>query len=123
MTKPARVLVVDDNPVIRAALSGVIRQNKQFVVIGEAGSGEGALAAIKSTKPHVMCLDVLMPRMDGLAVLERVRDEHPDLRVVIITGHATSDVVQKALACGARGFVVKPCDAQKVLSALDNALV
>lgn len=122
MKSATRILIVDDNAVIRTALSGLIRHDKQFLLVGEAGSGEAALEAIKCTKPHVVCLDVLMPGMDGLAVLQRVRKEYPAVRVVMITAHATSDVVQKALALGAHGFVVKPFNGRRVLNSIHNAL-
>jgi len=117
-----RVLVVDDNAVIRAALTSIIRQDERLTVVGEAASGEAALEAIKTSKPDVVCLDVLMPGIDGLAVLRRIRDEHPTMRVVIITAGATPEVVKDALALGAHGLVVKPFNASKVLSVIRSAL-
>ena len=121
--KAARVLIVDDNDVIRRALGGLIRQEESLTVCGEAASGESALQSIRAEKPDVVCLDVLMPGIDGLAVLKTIRDEHPDVRVVIITGQATSETVSQARELGARGFVVKPFNAVKVLAAIQAALV
>jgi two-component system chemotaxis response regulator CheY len=74
------------------------------------------------TAPDVVCLDVLMPGMDGVSLLKRIREKHEDSRVVMITGEARAEVVKEALALGARGFVVKPFSAAKVLHAIRQAL-
>jgi two-component system, chemotaxis family, chemotaxis protein CheY len=119
---PARILVVDDNQIIRIALSGVIRQDPRLTVVGEASTGEMALETFKELQPDLVCLDVLMPGIGGLETLRRMREEQPKLRAVIITGAGTSDIVKEALALGAKGFVVKPFNAEKVLSTIHTAL-
>jgi two-component system chemotaxis response regulator CheY len=118
----ARVLIVDDNPVIRTTLSGIIRHDPTLTVVGQAWSGEAALESVESHKPDVVCLDVNMPGIGGLDVLRRLREAHPTIRVVIITGEATSEIVKEALTLGAHGFVVKPFNAEKVLTAIHTAL-
>lgn len=118
----ARVLVVDDNVIVRNALAGIVRQDENLMLVGEARSGETALEAVVRLAPDVVCLDVLMPGMDGLEALRRIRESHPAVRVVIITGQATADVLKSALAAGAHGFVVKPFNASKVLGAIYKAL-
>jgi len=94
-----------------------------LTIVGEASTGELALEAVKALQPDVVCLDVLMPGMGGLVTLKRICEEHPAVRPIIITGAGTSDVVKEALALGAKGFVVKPFNAQKVLSVIHSALV
>jgi two-component system chemotaxis response regulator CheY len=121
-TAPCRILVVDDNQVIRVALRGVLRQDPSLTVVGEASTGEMALDAVKALQPDIICLDVLMPGMGGLATLKRLREEYPALRPIIITAAGTSDVVKEALALGAKGFVVKPFSAQKVLTVIRAAV-
>jgi two-component system chemotaxis response regulator CheY len=121
--KTAGILIVDDNDVIRRALRGLIRHDEGLEVIGEAASGESALQSIKAEEPDLVCLDVVMPGMDGLAVLKTIREEHPRVKVVIITGQATSDVVAQARELGAKGFVVKPFNGAKVLATIRAALV
>jgi two-component system chemotaxis response regulator CheY len=120
--KLARVLIVDDNDVIRRALRGLIRQDESLIVLGEAASGETALQSIKADTPDLVCLDVVMPGMDGLTVLKTIREEHPDVKVVMITGQATSETVAQARELGANGFVVKPFNAAKVLATIRAAL-
>ncbi len=118
----ARVLIVDDHQLTRAAISGVVRLDPKLMLVGQSDSGELALQAITSLNPDVVCLDVLMPGMDGLAVLQRIRQDHPTIRVVMITGANTVDVMKKAIDLGAHGFVVKPFSARDVLCAIDAAL-
>ena len=118
----ASILIVDDNEVIRRALGGLIRHDESLAVVGEAASGETALESIKAMQPTLVCLDVLMPGIDGLAVLRTIREEHPAVRVVMITGQATSEVVTQARELGAHGFVVKPFNAAKVLATIQRVL-
>jgi two-component system chemotaxis response regulator CheY len=116
------ILIAEDNPVVREVLRGIIRHDRRFSVIGEATNGQTALELVASLKPDLVCLDVLMPGLDGLSVLRTMHDEFPDTRVVLVTGQSTSEVVSEALALGASGFVVKPFNAEKLLRALHAAL-
>jgi two-component system chemotaxis response regulator CheY len=118
----ATVFIVDDNEVIRRALRGLIRHDERLIVVGEAASGEMALEGISALKPDLVCLDILLPGIDGLAVLRTIREEHPTVRVVMITGQATSETVSKARELGAHGFVVKPFNGAKVLATIHAAL-
>jgi two-component system chemotaxis response regulator CheY len=120
--KKARVLIVDDNEVVRRTLRGVVRQDQTLEFIGEASDGGAALEAVRSLKPDIVCLDVQMPGLDGLAVLQQIRETSKETRVVIVSGHPTGDVVAKALELGAAGFVVKPFNARKVLDTIHSAL-
>ena len=120
--KRSTVLVVDDNDVVRRVLSGIIRQDESLQLIGEAARGDTALEAIHKKSPDVVCLDIMMPGIDGLEVLQQLKEKFPSTRVVIITGYATSDLIHKGRALGASGFVVKPFNAAKVLSTLHSAL-
>lgn len=116
-----RVLVVDDNEVARRVLGGIIRQDEALQLIGEATHGESALEAARLHMPDVVCLDMMMPGRDGMSVLEELRETSPATQVVVITGYATPDLINKARTLGAVGFVVKPFSAAKVLLAIHGA--
>ena len=118
----ARVFVVDDNEVVRRALKGVISHDEALLVVGEASNGTSALESIKALEPDLVCLDIMLPGVDGLTILRQVRQEYPAMRVVLITGQATADVVAQARELGAHGFVVKPFNAAKVLKTIHAAL-
>jgi two-component system chemotaxis response regulator CheY len=125
MAQPAtihNIVIAEDNPVVREVLRGIIRQDKALKIVGEAANGQAAIDLVDSHKPNLICLDILMPGMDGLSALRKIREEHPATRVIIVTGQATSDVVAEALKLGAAGFVVKPFNAEKLLRAIHNAL-
>jgi two-component system chemotaxis response regulator CheY len=116
------IVIAEDNAVVREVLRGIIRQDKRLKLVGEAANGELALELVAIHEPDLLCLDILMPGLDGLAVLRRMREEHPDTRVIIVTGQSTSEVVAEALKLGAHGFVVKPFNAEKLLRTIHGAL-
>jgi two-component system chemotaxis response regulator CheY len=120
--KTYSIAIAEDNAVVREVVRGIIRQDKTLKLVGEAGNGQAALDIVETHKPDLLCLDVLMPGMDGIAVLRKIKADHPDTRVIIVTGQATSEVVKEALGLGAHGFVVKPFNADKLLRAIHAAM-
>src|SRR4051812_18302104 len=116
------LLIAEDNPVVREVLRGVIRHDDRLRIVGEAANGQAALELVESLKPDLVCLDVLMPGLDGLSALKTIKEKYPDTRVILVTGQSTSEVVTEALKHGASGFVVKPFNANQLLRAVYNAL-
>jgi len=116
------LLIAEDNPVVREVLRGVIRHDDRLRIVGEAANGQLALELVESLKPDLVCLDVLMPGLDGLTALKTIKEKYPDTRVILVTGQSTSEVVSEALKHGASGFVVKPFNANQLLRAVYNAL-
>lgn len=116
-----KVLIVDDDGILRELLKGILRQG-DYNVIGEASNGEQGLAMAEQVEPDVICLDIHMPKMDGIQCLEALRVSSPDCKVVMISGDATLPVVQEALTKGASGFIVKPFNAARVLDTLQRCL-
>jgi two-component system chemotaxis response regulator CheY len=112
-----KILIVDDNDVMRALLRGILR-NEDYLVVGEARNGMQALEMAERLTPDVVCLDVIMPELDGLEALKTLKRDYPAMGVVMITGNASMENVQEALELGADGFVVKPFNAARVLEAL-----
>jgi two-component system chemotaxis response regulator CheY len=120
--RPSRIVIVDDNPVIRDLLRGIMRNDAGLVVVGEAANGDTAIDVVEKLRPDLICLDVLLPGLDGIAVLRALRAIHPETRVVLVTGRATSSVVSEAMELGAAGFVVKPFNAARLLATVRAAL-
>ncbi len=118
---PAKILIVDDNDLIRALLRGILR-NEAYHIIGEAKNGAIALELIKHDKPDLICLDVMMPEMDGLEALQNIKAAHPEIIVIMVTGNPSKDNVQESIKGGASGFIIKPFNAAKVLDTLERAL-
>jgi two-component system chemotaxis response regulator CheY len=121
--RKARVLIVEDNRVVRELLRGIMRHDADLEVVGEASTGEAAIDLAEKLHPDLICLDVVLPgSLDGIAILRALRAVHPEMRVVLVTGQATSSLVAEALGLGAVGFVVKPFNAARLISAVHAAL-
>jgi DNA-binding NarL/FixJ family response regulator len=103
------VIVVDDSPVFRRGMSRAVGLHAGLELVGEAGGGEAALEAIERLRPDVVLLDLRMPDLDGLEVLERLRDLDPpaDCRVLIVSASLDEETERAARAAGAAGCVSK----------------
>lgn len=119
-TKP-RIVIVEDNEVSRTLLRTLLR-NAGYEVIGEARDGLSGLELVDRLQPDLVCLDVIMPKLDGMKVLAKLRRETPDIPVLMITGHADREAVENMIKEGASGIVVKPFNAKKVLEAVERSL-
>ncbi|OFZ70957.1 MAG: chemotaxis protein [Betaproteobacteria bacterium RBG_16_58_11] len=114
-----KVLIADDDSILRELLKGILR-TAGHIVVGEASNGEQAIAMVEKTSPDVLCLDIHMPKMDGMQCLEALKASMPQLTIIMISGEATLPVVQEALSKGAGGFIVKPFNAAKVLDTIQR---
>ncbi|HMV00913.1 MAG TPA: response regulator [Rhodocyclaceae bacterium] len=119
--KRATLMIVDDNDMMRTLLRGILRA-ENYEVVAEARHGAAAVEQAQLLNPDIICMDVVMPEMDGLEALREIKSANPEIAVVMITGNASSENVQEAIQNGASGFIVKPFNAAKVLSTLDRVL-
>jgi len=121
MSKPRpKILIVDDNEVMRALLRGILR-NEEYEIVGEARNGAAALEMTDLLRPDIVCMDVEMPEMGGLEALQHIKSTHPETAVVMVTGNASIDNVREAIQSGACAFIVKPFNAAKVVDTLQRA--
>ena len=118
MTEP-RVLVVDDEEGPREAIRMILKPRYQVFT---AGSGEEVLAVLPGVRPDVIFMDVKMPRMDGVQLLERVKAVDAGVEVVMITAYASLDTVQRAMRFGAMDYLVKPFAPRELQEAAERAL-
>ena len=118
-TAKKRVLVADDDRSMREVLKFILLEGR-FDVVGEAINGEMAVTLAESLKPDIVCLDINMPRVDGIHALEQIKAKLPGTIVIMISSSATPDNVRDAIGMGAAGFIVKPFSAGKVLDALNK---
>jgi two-component system chemotaxis response regulator CheY len=115
------VLIVDDLAFIKIVLRDII-EKAGFRVVGEASDGEQAIALYQDTRPDVVLMDITMPGMDGLTALEKIREIDPAARVIICSALGQQRLIVQAIQLGARDFIVKPFQPQRVISALKKAL-
>jgi DNA-binding NarL/FixJ family response regulator len=116
-----RVVTVDDHQLMLDAIRITLEEAEGIEVVGEALSGSEALPLIARTLPDIVLLDIRMPNMDGLACLGRIRERHPNIKVVILSGIDEPEQIRTALEQGACAFVVKHVDPQDLPSALRQA--
>jgi two-component system chemotaxis response regulator CheY len=117
----ARVLVVDDAAFMRKVLTDALTSGGHEVV-GEAGDGDAALVAYQDLQPDLVTLDITMPAKDGLATLRELVDIDPTARVVICSALGQESKVLDAIKAGAKDFVVKPFERDRLLGAVDKAV-
>jgi len=115
-----KVLIVDDNDVVRTLLRSILR-NGDYDVVGEAKNGVVALELAERLRPDVVCMDLMMPEMDGLEALQAIKAMHPQIAVVMITGSPSVDNVRESIQSGAGGFIIKPFKPGKVLDTISRA--
>jgi DNA-binding NarL/FixJ family response regulator len=113
-----RVLIVDDDELMRAGLRGVLSSDPAIAVAGEAGDGRDALHRARLLEPDVVLMDVRMPGLDGIAATERVLAEVPGARVVILTTFEQDDYIFGALRAGASGFLLKRTRPEDLIAAI-----
>jgi two-component system chemotaxis response regulator CheY len=117
----ARVLVVDDAVFMRKVVSDALAKGGHEV-IGEAANGQEAVEQFQSLKPEVMTLDITMPEKDGLAALKEIIAMDPQARIVMCSALGQETKVLEAIKAGAKDFVVKPFQPDRVLSAIEKAV-
>jgi DNA-binding NarL/FixJ family response regulator len=110
-----RVLVADDHAVVRRGVRGILGAEPDFEVVGEAEDGAEAVAAVRELEPHLVVMDVSMPRMTGLQASRELARHAPEVRIVMLSMHDDEQYFFEALAAGASGYVLK--------SAVDRELV
>ena len=114
-----RMLLVDDEENFLVSASKVFR--RQGITILTAVSGAMALTVIQNNPVDVVILDVKMPGMDGMTTLKRIKSEYPDIKVLLLTGHATTESADEGMRYGASGYLVKPVDLDELLYKAENA--
>ena len=120
MNAAVRVLVVDDDPLVRAGLAMVIGGSPDLTVVGEAGDGSEVAAAVDAYAPDVVLMDIRMPTLDGLAATEQLRAGPNPPEVIILTTFDADEHVLRALRAGASGFLLKHTPPAEILRAISR---
>lgn len=115
------ILLCDDAMFIRTMIGGIV-EKAGFEIVGEATNGREAVEQYERLRPDLVVLDIVMPDMSGLEALKEIRTMNPEACVVMCSAMGQQRLMQEALAAGARGFIVKPFQASRVLEALSDAM-
>jgi DNA-binding NarL/FixJ family response regulator len=117
-----RVLVADDHPVVRTGLAAVIAQEPDLLLVAEAENGERAVALFREHQPDVVLMDLRMPLMDGVEAIRRITGEFPAARILALTTYEGDADIRRALAAGARGYLLKDMLLSEVITAIHSVL-
>jgi len=117
-TNPVRILIVDDHPVMCSGLSNMLGMHKGISVIGSAGSGAEALKFIDREKPDLMLLDLRMPGIDGISVLQKLQKIPESPKVVVLTSYAQDELIYQAIKAGAWGYLLKDTSEDELIAAI-----
>ena len=113
-----RIFVADDHPIVREGLIAILDTQEDFEVVGEAGSGRDAIGQIEHLKPDVLMLDLEMPEIDGLAVLQSLKESKSDVRAIVFTVFDTDDRILSAVQTGAKGYLLKGAPRDQIFNAV-----
>jgi DNA-binding NarL/FixJ family response regulator len=115
------VLLVDDHPVVREGLRGMIDAEQDLTVVGEAGSGAEAIAMAESLRPDVILMDLRMPDVDGVTATERILSALPRTRIVVVTTYESDSDILRAVEAGAAGYLLKDATRAELADAVRDA--
>jgi DNA-binding NarL/FixJ family response regulator len=118
MLSGTTVLLADDHVLFRQALRHLLEMENDITVVAEAGDGATALALIDECRPDVVLLDISMPAMDGIEATLRLRQQYPDIGIVILTMFAEDAHIIRAIRAGANGYLLKNSESSKVIEAI-----
>jgi DNA-binding NarL/FixJ family response regulator len=113
-----RVLLVDDDDLMRAGLRSVLSSDETIEVVGEAGDGRGVLSLIRELRPDLVLMDIRMPDLDGISATREVLAAEPDVKVVVLTTFEEDDYIFEALSAGASGFLLKRTKPEELIAAI-----
>ncbi len=116
-----RLLISDDHQVVRVGVRGMLEDEPEFEVVGEATNGREAVELTDRLKPDVVLMDLRMPEMDGVTAISRIKADHPAIHIIVLTTYETDADILKAIENGATGYLLKDAPREELLQAVRNA--
>jgi DNA-binding NarL/FixJ family response regulator len=112
------LLIADDHPIVRAGLQAVLGSQPGFEVVGEAGNGTEAVALASRLRPDVVVMDLRMPEMDGVQATARIKAQHPEIHVLVVTAYDSDADILPAIETGATGYLLKDTPCKELFQAI-----
>lgn len=122
LSNQIRILLADDHMVVRSGLSTVLAVYDDLKLVGEAKDGEETIRLCESLQPDVVLMDLLMPKMDGVAATRIIKDRWPCIQVIALTSFKEKEYVERALKAGASGYLLKNVSAEELVNAIRRAV-
>ena len=117
-----KVLLVDDHAVVRDGIRARFEAHPDFEVVGEAVNGRDAIIKAGELKPDIVLMDISMPVMNGMDAARQIRNDYPDMKVIILTMHEHKEYIQGVIRCGAHGYIVKDVSSQEMINAIKTVI-
>lgn len=117
-SRPIRVILADDHPLIREGLRGMLAESPEIEVVAEASNGHELIGAVRSHFPDVVVVDIRMPDVDGIEAVRRIRKHHPQVKALMLTVHDEEAYVHEAISAGATGYMLKTVSAEELVRAV-----
>jgi len=118
----ATVMIAEDHPLVREALRTLVMSQKDLKVVGEAADGEEAVSLAVRLRPDIIVMDISMPKLNGLIATRRIKDQCPDINVLVLTVHSDSEHVMGIFDAGASGYLTKSVFGNEVLTAIRSVI-
>jgi len=115
---PIRILVADDHPVVREGVAALVGGQSDMQIVGQASNGREAIQQFRAQHPDIILMDIQMPLMSGLDALLAIRDEAPEVRIIMLTTYAGDAQVLRAIKAGARGYLLKSSLYEELLTSI-----
>jgi DNA-binding NarL/FixJ family response regulator len=122
MQEKRRILIAEDHTILREGLRMLLTSNPSLEVVGEATDGLEAVRYTESLKPHLVLMDLSMPRMSGMGAIQEIKRKSPGTKILVLTVHRTEEYILAALKAGADGYVLKDATHSELVHAIDSAL-
>lgn len=120
--KPIRVLLAEDHTIVRAGLRALLDQEEGFVIVAEARDGREAVTLAKELSPDVVVMDITMPNLNGIEAARQLKEDRPDIPIVMLTVHLDEEYIFKSLDTGAEGYLVKSSAPDDLATAVKAAV-
>ncbi|MEM9955585.1 MAG: response regulator transcription factor [Chloroflexota bacterium] len=117
-----RLVLIDDHPVVRAGLIGMLSGQADFEIVGEASSAQDGLRLVNEHQPNVVLCDLRLPEIDGLEIVRRIRQAYPDIQVLVLTSYNTTYDINAAIQAGAVGYLLKDTPREELYRAIRRAV-
>ena len=115
---PIRILIVEDQRIVREGLTALLEDEAEVEIVGEAADGQQAVDLFSRLRPDVVLMDLQMPLVDGAEATRRIREQASEAHILVLTTYATDEFIFKALRAGAQGYVLKDASADELLAAI-----
>ncbi|MCY9517469.1 response regulator transcription factor [Paenibacillus apiarius] len=122
MEQTITIMLVDDHALLRAGLKLLLQKKPSLEVVGEAADGVEALRLYEEVRPHILILDISMPRLDGIQVLREIKLRHEQAKVIVLTMHEDEDYITSIMEAGASGYIPKAAVDEELYTAIDSVM-